>query len=83
MDGKLIKLSSVHDGLRTDEIIGEFPRYPMEGENFFFLAEALDPDLKETGVRFIETTPVLTSEQTGNFIIFSTKNSTYKLEVYG
>lgn len=73
---KLTKVRSTHTKLRTDEVEGGTSDLPQIGENFVLLGQGL-----EFGSRIITTTEVKSVEKIKNEYMFSTLNSTYKLEV--
>lgn len=77
MKVRLHKIHSVHNNLRTNVITGATDALPTVGEDFIMTAPPLDTT---AGVRYIRTTPVLSVSE-DNGILFSTCNSTYRLEL--
>lgn len=74
----LRKISSNHENVRTNEIIGEAPMMPMVGFCFTFIAEPLDADFS---VRYLKTTEIKEVRQLNRKTVeFETQNSTYQLE---
>ncbi len=82
MKCRLTRLNSVHQNLRTDEVVGSCDHEPVVGQRFIMTAAPLNPD---ASVRWIETTEV--AERTdlvkGQTIEFKTLNSDYKWEFLG
>jgi len=76
MSGKLKRLKSSHQNLRTDEVEGEYAYNPEVGKVFILIGESLS---FKGGKRWIETTPVKTVEQLPDRIRFTTLYSTYEL----
>lgn len=78
---KLIKISSSHKNLRTDEFVG-FSASPVCVGNIFriFNNEPLD---EKASYRVITTTPVATITKKENKTFFTTRNSEYSLEELG
>lgn len=72
IDIKLTKITSAHNNLRTNEVVGKCCELPKVGEIFVMYAEGL-----EYGTRMISTSPVKEVHELG----FKTENSEYKLEV--
>lgn len=70
--GKLKKISSTHQRLRTNVIDGWFLDTPKVGHSFVMFADPIDP---ETDLRVVETTPVREVRADS----FDTENSTYEL----
>ena len=82
MTVKLIRMRVVDGVTKTDATIGECTELPAKGKRFELIAEAMDPKIKAAGgVRFIRTTPVVSSERDGDHIIFKTQTYEYILEV--
>ncbi len=79
MKCRLTRINSVHQNLRTDEIVGGCPEAPRMGALFLMTAKSLDP---AKHVRLVETTRIVkvTSSEEGKVIEFETKNSIYKWE---
>ena len=73
---RLIKVRSTHNNIRTDFVEGETTALPVVGKAFLMFGKGL-----VIGTRCIHTTPVKSVEQIGNTYMFTTENSTYKLEV--
>jgi len=84
----LKKIESMHENLRTDEVVGMTPNMPTVGNAFFMYADPLDPEAKVDGVpvnaRYIHTSIVqeVTEHKNGE-ISFKTANSVYSLTVTG
>lgn len=76
MKGKLVRLQSTNNNLRTKEIEGEFIVPPVIGAPFRIYGESLS---FKGGIRFIETSNVQTVETLSDRIRFTTLNSTYEL----
>jgi len=76
MKGKLVKIKSTHNNVRTSEIVGEYNESPAVGQRFRMTAPPLDPTYY---TRVVVTTPVQNSETVGNVTRFTTENSTYEL----
>jgi hypothetical protein len=80
MKGKLKKIVSTHNNLRTTEMEGEFHKPPIIGQDFVIFGKALDPD---ADVRMIRTTPVKALKDIADYrMVFFTQNSEYELEIY-
>lgn len=78
--GKLIKIDSSHNLLRTEEVVGTWPVWPEVGHSFVIYSEPLDKD--GNTVRYVRTSKVVEIEQIYNKIWeFKTQNSTYRLEI--
>lgn len=78
--GKLIKIESNHNLLRTDEIVGSWPFFPEVGSGFVIYSEPLDKE--GNTVRYVRTSKVQEIEQLYDKIWeFKTQNSTYRLEI--
>lgn len=79
MKGKLIRLASSNNNLRTNEVIGVFESLPVEGKEFKMLAESLTPD---GSFRLVITSPVskILSVKENNYL-FNSHFSTYELEI--
>jgi hypothetical protein len=75
---KLTQLSSVHDRVRTKEIVGECATLPIEGETFMMFAEPID---KTKDVRWLHTTKIKSVKREGTTYHFETQNSKYMLGV--
>jgi hypothetical protein len=76
MRGKLFKVESTHNNIRTDEIVGDFMELPKIGYGFVMYAPPLDPEYVS---RVLRTTPVKSIEPGDGHILFKTMNSTYRL----
>ncbi len=74
MKVRLTKVSSTHNRLRTDEVVGEAFCAPVVGERFEMYAEPLDSAMD---IRLVSTSPVTTFD--GRRL--STANSVYDFEV--
>ena len=80
MRGKIKKIVSNHNNLRTTEMEGEFSEPPTVGQPFTIFGEALE---EKEGVRMIRTTPVKeVGLITGGDLVFKTENSEYELEIH-
>lgn len=79
MKGKLIRLASSNNNLRTNEVIGIFDSLPVEGKEFKMLAESLTPG---GTFRLVTTSPVskIISSKENNYL-FNSHFSTYELEI--
>lgn len=73
MKAKLSLISSTHDLLRTDEVVGYVVGPPVTGLRFVIYAESLDSN---KDVRMVSTSPVLSVEGSR----FTTRNSVYEFE---
>ncbi len=84
MKCKLTRIISVHENLRTDEVVGFCDREPMVGQEFHMVStKPLDPTMH---VRLVSTTQVLERNplRNGHIVIdFKTINSDYKWEFLG
>lgn len=78
MKVRLIKLSKNPGGLRTPEVEGECTFLPYLGGNFFMTAPGL-----EVGTRVICTSTIMdvVQHKSEAAILFSTRNSEYRLEL--
>lgn len=79
MKGKLIRLASSNNNLRTNEVVGTFDSLPAEGKEFKMFAESLTPG----GLfRLVATSPVskILSAKDNNYL-FNSHFSTYELEI--
>ena len=80
MKGKLIKLVSSHENLRTPIVFGDFERPPSIGERFEMTSDPLDP---AAAMRWIQTSPVeyfwCAEIQKSKVVCFKTENSVYAL----
>jgi hypothetical protein len=73
---RLTRVTSTHQNLRTDEVVGDAMQLPIVGRSFVMMAPPLDPTAT---VRMVATGPVKALLADG----FTTENSHYKLEVLG
>jgi hypothetical protein len=77
---RLIKVTSNHENLRTNETVGLSHDLPEMGQPFTLLG---DPLTSSAGVRVIRTTPVVKVDVIGTSMkgmaIFETENSVYKV----
>ena len=62
--------------IRTDTVVGNCHRLPVEGESFEMFSESLTRD---DGVRWITTSTVQKVVPHGDCVIIETQNSTYML----
>ena len=77
--GKLIKIESTHDNMRTDEFDGHFAFLPEEGGSFVIYGEPISENMS---VRYIRTSMIKSVEWIYEKIVeFKTQNSTYHLEL--
>ena len=76
---KLVKIKSSHEGLRSNEIIGQTEQIPEVGESFTLFAQPLEAG----DVRIVSTTDVKTCEydETTRRFDFTTQNSDYSLYI--
>lgn len=80
--GILIKKSSTHNRLRTNEVTGVFDTLPTVGESFNLIGESLDPKLNFRSVVTSEIQEVSTDPECEELEFnFKTLNSEYKLKV--
>lgn len=79
MNVTLRKVTSSHNNLRTDEVVGQASGLPVVGARFNMTADGL-----EFGIRYVSTSPVVeVFDETGvGPIRFFTENSEYALEVH-
>lgn len=75
---RLTRVTSTHDRLRTDEVEGQCIGLPVIGRDFILIGKPL---VEGYAFRFIQTTPVKSLKLENGSMIFTTDNSTYKLEV--
>lgn len=82
---RLTRIESIHNNLRTDEIVGLTEKLPTKGEPFTIESDALFPVPHISQLdqyRLISTTVVLDINfQNKNELLFRTANSKYFLEV--
>lgn len=79
LKGKLIKIESEHNLLRTDEVVGTFLDVPKVGERFTIYAEPLS---NEANIRTVNTSPVKSIEKIYEKIWeMKTQFSTYHIEI--
>lgn len=78
MQGKLTRLGSTNDNLRTSTIEGSFQELPEVGKTFEMLAASLTPGHT---CRYIGTSPVVTVGNEDGKFLFTTQNSFYRLEI--
>lgn len=76
MKGKLVRIKSNHENMRTTEMIGEFVWPPTIGKCFRIFGESLTEGEK---YRVIMTTKVKEIKREEGIITFKTANTTYKL----
>lgn len=85
MKGKLTRIGSNHQNMRTDAAEGVFETLPTVGECFLMLGKGLTKINGKESTRMIQTSPVIEVETKGfdlySYTWFKTKNSEYKLEV--
>lgn len=80
---RLTKVTSTHNNIRTQEIVGWCNDVPTPGESFQMFAPPLDPDAE---FRMVTTTLVKSIEASQDPqgllgpLVFRTQNSTYTLE---
>ena len=79
---RLNRLSSTHNNIRSNPIDGHYLFFPPTvGQGFTFVADALDPVIRELdGARYIRTSEVTEVQESGDYIYFATQNSEYELE---
>lgn len=75
---KLTKLVSLHQNLRSDEIVGGCLEVPRKGKMFTLFAKPL---VRQADLRVITTTEVTKIARKGKVYEFQTVNSIYKLEL--
>jgi hypothetical protein len=73
---ELEKVTSVHNNVRTDKMIGATYDLPRLNNDFVIFGESLTP---VGAFRQIHTTRVVSIEENPDCIEFRTKNSTYRL----
>lgn len=78
MTGKLTRLGSTNDNLRTSDVTGSFAELPKVGKTFEMLADSLTAGCT---CRYIGTSPVVTVGDEDGKYLFTTQNSFYKLEI--
>lgn len=82
--GILEKINSSHNNLRTTTMRGMFQDFPNIGERFIIFGEGI-----QFGNRMIHTTPIGeilelgTNEDSQDFCVFKTANSTYRITQLG
>lgn len=74
MQVTLVRITSTHNNVRTDETFGYAPALPTVGKRFVLYADPLDP-FPAAALRMIITSPVVSIDGTR----FITENSTYEL----
>ena len=75
---KLTRISSNHDAVRTDEVIGWCEELPVEGKPFHMQG----PPLYSGDLRDVETTTIVSTKATNwGEVEFHTANSHYKFEL--
>lgn len=79
MKGKLKKIVSTHNNLRTTEMEGEFHKPPIIGQDFVIFGKALTEGMD---VRMIRTTTVKDIKDLDGRFVFFTQNSEYELDIY-
>ena len=80
MQGKLTRLTSNHNILRTDDITGSFMYMPAQGDQFTIVGTSLTATSNH---RIVTTSPIqLVIRISETELEFRTLNSHYKLEVY-
>ena len=79
MYGKLSRIESSNQNLRTKTVEGEFEKYPTIGENFDLIGKSLSP---LGDFRLVSTSTVLGVMQVGKLYTFDTMYSRYELDVY-
>lgn len=82
---KLIKITSTHNNVRTNEIVGWCNELPYEGKTFTMYApplENMSADYRIIGTSHIKSLhSIQIFEDSGNFYReFTTENSVYRLE---
>ena len=82
MKAKLIKISSSHNNLRTNEVEGEINELPEAGKRFTLIGKGI-----EFGSRLVITSEVsivnlIDRNDDRDVYHFETQNSEYALEVY-
>lgn len=80
---RLTRISSNHNRLRTNEVVGWGEKIPEVGEPFTMTAPPLDP---EAGFRYVTTSPVKSVAPIKNDdavvgYLFNTENSTYQVDI--
>lgn len=82
MKVKLTRITSNHQNLRSDEIVGELVQPFCLGECVILVGEAFDEEMRANGgQRMVHTTPVIELTSVGTDIWdFKTRNSHYRLE---
>ncbi len=76
---KLTKISSTHENLRTNEMVGGIPKIPEVGETCVIVGRALTPGVS---ARMIHTTKISKVERiSSKQYEFWTKNSHYGLRL--
>ena len=75
-NGKLVRVKSSHNNLRTTEVVGSYYAPPTIGESFTFLSEPLNDG---GTIRVVTTSPVQSVEAVPGGLRFTTLNSTYDL----
>jgi hypothetical protein len=82
MKGRLTKIESSHNNLRTSQVEGTYEALPKVGERFKLVSESLDSEIRnQGGSRLIDTSPVQQILSASNEVIeFKTTNSHYLFE---
>ena len=78
MTGKLTRLGSTNDNLRTSDVFGSFAELPEVGKTFEMLADSLTAGCT---CRYVSTSPVASVGNEDGKYLFTTQNSFYRLEV--
>ena len=78
MMGKLTRLGSTNDNLRTSDVVGSFAELPEVGKTFEMLADSLTAGCT---CRYVGTSPVVTVGNEDGKFLFTTQNSFYRLEI--
>lgn len=76
--GRLTKMKSDHNRLRTDTVEGVFDDLPTEGSPFALVGESLTPGLDAR--LFLSSDIQMMLEEGERHRIFRTYNSTYRLD---
>lgn len=74
---KLTKINSTHSHLRSSDVEGWCFDIPQVGLSFAMTSAPLE----EGFMRIIKTTPLQTIERVDSTFLFTTANSTYRLEL--
>ena len=79
---KLIKISSSHNNLRTNEVEGEIEALPSAGGRLAVIGKGLEFGSRLVFTSEIKTVNLIDKNETRDLFHIETQNSEYALEVY-